>query len=50
MPKPSVTHAHAGLAAGFDKHAEVVGPLLQLGFGFVEIGKGFSVGGQLGLI
>jgi len=27
-----------GLAAGFDKDAEVVGPLLRLGFGFVEIG------------
>jgi dihydroorotate dehydrogenase len=27
-----------GLAAGFDKHAEVVDPLLRLGFGFVEIG------------
>jgi dihydroorotate dehydrogenase len=27
-----------GLAAGFDKDAEVFGPLLGLGFGFVEIG------------
>ena len=27
-----------GLAAGFDKNAEAVGNLLQLGFGFVEIG------------
>ena len=27
-----------GLAAGFDKNAEVVSPLLSLGFGFVEIG------------
>jgi dihydroorotate dehydrogenase len=27
-----------GLAAGFDKHAEVIGPLLRLGFGFVEAG------------
>jgi dihydroorotate dehydrogenase len=27
-----------GLAAGFDKHAEVVDPLLRLGFGFVEAG------------
>ncbi len=27
-----------GLAAGFDKHAEVVDPCLDLGFGFVEIG------------
>ena len=27
-----------GLAAGFDKNAEVPGPLLGLGFGFVEVG------------
>jgi dihydroorotate dehydrogenase len=27
-----------GLAAGFDKHAEVAAPLLDQGFGFVEIG------------
>jgi dihydroorotate dehydrogenase len=27
-----------GLAAGFDKNAEVPGPLLRLGFGFVEVG------------
>jgi len=27
-----------GLAAGFDKNAEVVGPLASLGFGFVEVG------------
>ena len=27
-----------GLSAGFDKHAEVMGPMLQLGFGFVEVG------------
>lgn len=27
-----------GLAAGFDKNAEAVGPLLKAGFGFVEIG------------
>lgn len=27
-----------GLAAGFDKNAEVVDPLLRLGFGFVEAG------------
>lgn len=27
-----------GLAAGFDKNADVVGPLLGLGFGFVEAG------------
>jgi len=28
-----------GIAAGFDKNAEVVAPLLRLGFGFVEIGS-----------
>lgn len=27
-----------GLAAGFDKNAEVIGPALHLGFGFVEAG------------
>ncbi len=27
-----------GLAAGFDKNAEAVAPLLKLGFGFVEVG------------
>ncbi len=27
-----------GLAAGFDKNAEVPGPMLALGFGFVEVG------------
>ena len=27
-----------GLAAGFDKDAEVFGPLLELGWGFVEVG------------
>ena len=27
-----------GMAAGFDKHAEVPDALLKLGFGFVEIG------------
>ncbi|WP_040818402.1 quinone-dependent dihydroorotate dehydrogenase [Litoreibacter arenae] len=27
-----------GLAAGFDKNAEVVGPLAQAGFGFIEVG------------
>jgi len=27
-----------GLAAGFDKNAEVIGPMLRLGFGFVEAG------------
>lgn len=29
----------AGVAAGFDKDAEIVEPLLGLGFGFVEIGS-----------
>ena len=28
-----------GMAAGFDKNAEVPGPLLELGFGFCEIGS-----------
>lgn len=28
-----------GLAAGFDKDAEVVTPMLRLGFGFVEVGS-----------
>lgn len=28
-----------GLAAGFDKNAEVVGPALNFGFGFVELGS-----------
>ena len=32
MPNP------IGMAAGFDKNAEVPGPLLKLGFGFVEVG------------
>ena len=27
-----------GLAAGFDKNAEVMGPMLKMGFGFVEVG------------
>jgi len=27
-----------GLAAGFDKNAEVYNPLFNLGFGFVEVG------------
>ncbi|GAB5445357.1 quinone-dependent dihydroorotate dehydrogenase [Gymnodinialimonas sp.] len=27
-----------GLAAGFDKNAEVMGPLQQAGFGFIEVG------------
>jgi len=27
-----------GLAAGFDKNATAVGPLLQSGFGFIEVG------------
>ena len=28
-----------GLAAGFDKNAAVIGPMLDLGFGFVEVGS-----------
>jgi len=28
-----------GLAAGFDKNATVIGPMLDLGFGFVELGS-----------
>ena len=28
-----------GLAAGFDKNAEAVGPLVAAGFGFVEVGR-----------
>jgi dihydroorotate dehydrogenase len=28
-----------GLAAGFDKNAEVIGPMLAQGFGFVEVGS-----------
>lgn len=27
-----------GLAAGFDKNAEVIAPLLKMGFGFIEVG------------
>jgi dihydroorotate dehydrogenase len=27
-----------GMAAGFDKNAEVIGPVLKLGFGFTEVG------------
>lgn len=27
-----------GLAAGFDKNADVIGPMLNMGFGFVEVG------------
>lgn len=27
-----------GLAAGFDKNAEVISPMLNLGFGFIEVG------------
>ena len=27
-----------GLAAGFDKNAEAVDPLLRCGFGFIEVG------------
>jgi dihydroorotate dehydrogenase len=32
MPNP------VGLAAGFDKNAEVIGPLSNAGFGFIEVG------------
>jgi len=28
-----------GLAAGYDKNAEVIGPMLRMGFGFVEAGS-----------
>ncbi|MGU3495216.1 quinone-dependent dihydroorotate dehydrogenase [Xanthobacteraceae bacterium A53D] len=28
-----------GIAAGFDKHAEIIDPLLAMGFGFVEAGS-----------
>ena len=28
-----------GLAAGFDKNAAVIGPMLDMGFGFVEVGS-----------
>ena len=28
-----------GLAAGFDKHAEIIGPIFNLGFGSVEVGS-----------
>ncbi len=31
--------ASAGLAAGFDKDAEVIRPMLGIGFGFVEVGE-----------
>lgn len=34
MPLPNPV----GLAAGFDKNAEAIAPLLQCGFGFVEVG------------
>ncbi len=45
-PKPTLPISVAGLdfpnpvglAAGFDKNAEVFGPILRLGFGFAEIG------------
>lgn len=32
-----------GLAAGFDKNAEVIAPLLQTGFGFLEVGAATPV-------
>ena len=31
-------HNPIGMAAGFDKNAEVYNPLFKLGFGFVEVG------------
>ena len=31
-------HTPIGIAAGFDKNAEVYNPLFNLGFGFVEVG------------
>ena len=31
-------HSRVGIAAGFDKNAEMIGGLSKLGFGFVEIG------------
>ena len=37
-----------GLAAGFDKNAEVIAPMLGAGFGFVEVG-GVTVKPQAGL-
>ena len=37
-----------GLAAGFDKNAKVIGPMLQMGFGFVEVG-GVTTKPQQGL-
>ena len=33
-----------GIAAGFDKDAEVYNPLFKLGFGFVEVGTVTPVG------
>jgi dihydroorotate dehydrogenase len=40
----------AGLAAGFDKHAEIIEPLMHLGFGFVEVGRWKSRGSYVVLI
>lgn len=37
-----------GLAAGYDKNAEVIGPMLDIGFGFIEAG-GVTVKAQEGL-
>lgn len=34
-----VPHMSAGLAAGFDKHAEIIEPMMRMGFGFVEVGE-----------
>ena len=37
--RPRAFPTAVGIAAGFDKNAEAVDPLLRLGFGFVEIGS-----------
>jgi len=39
-PNTCITNTcHTGLAAGFDKDAEAIEPLLNLGFGFIEVGE-----------
>ena len=35
----TLCHLNSGLAAGFDKNAEIIEPMLGLGFGFVEVGS-----------
>ena len=42
-----ITNHFAGLAAGFDKDAEAVEGLLDLGFGFVEIGRSCVMGNHM---